>query len=250
VNSQPLSSTASAPPPAPQPLLLRGTGVTCRVQHWSFQPTTAQLILYHHTRLPSTADLQRWSQQLRELGYTSVRTTALQTSPGLRAEAAGFHVLQELVLLEHLAPREGAAAAGPCAPSRRMLLAEHADASAVDLLAFGQGWALEPGAVADVCQATPRHRARCIGEPVSAYAITGRDGKQGFLQRLAVAPDAQRHGFGRALVQDSLQWLARWRVQRVLVNTAVDNDAALALYERLGFRRLSERLRVYERSLT
>jgi len=247
VNSQPLSSTAPAPAPTPPALLLRGTGVTCRVQHWSFQPTTAQLILYHQTRLPSVADLHKWSDQLRDLGYTSVRTTALQTSPGLRAEAAGFHVVQELALLEHLAPREHAA---PAAHSRRMLLADHAEASRVDQLAFGRGWALEAGAVVDVCQATPRHRARCTGDPMTGFAITGRDGKQGFLQRLAVVPAAQRHGVGRSLVEDSLHWLARWRVQRVLVNTSIDNEAALSLYERLGFRRLGERLRVYERSLS
>ena len=48
---------------------------------------------------------------------------------------------------------------------------------------------------------------------------------------------------------DSLQWLARWRVQRVLVNTPTDNEPALALYEQLGFQRMTERLRVYEQAL-
>ena len=150
------------------------------------------------------------------------------------------------MLLEHLAPREAPA---PRLSTHRLLVGQRPAASAIDRASFGDDWALEPAAVGDVCTATPRHRSRGAGHPLAAYAISGRDGKQGFLQRLAVAPDAQRHGVGRALVQDSLHWLARWRVQRVLVNTAVDNDAALALYERLGFQRLGERLRVYERSL-
>ena len=84
---------------------------------------------------------------------------------------------------------------------------------------------------------------------MSAYALSGRDAKQGFLQRLAVDPSHQRAGLGRALVLDSLQWLARWRVQRVLVNTPTDNYPALALYEQLGFHRLGVHLRVYERDV-
>ena len=69
------------------------------------------------------------------------------------------------------------------------------------------------------------------------------------MQRLSVSPARQRQGLGRALVLDSLEWMTRWRVQRVLVNTALDNHAALTLYQGLGFRRIGDRLRVYERML-
>lgn len=227
-------------------LVLRGTGSACRVQPWSFQPDVAQLVMYQQQRLPAVADLRRWSDRLRELGYTSVRTTALATSAGLRVETAGFHTIQELVLLEHPRPTRGPANS---VPTRRLSTAQHHEASAVDVAAFGQPWALEPSAVEAVCAATPRYRGRAAGTPMAAYAISGRDAKQGFLQRLAVHPAHQRQGLGRALVLDSLQWLARWRVQRVLVNTPVDNDAALALYESVGFRRLSEHLRMYELEL-
>jgi ribosomal protein S18 acetylase RimI-like enzyme len=82
-----------------------------------------------------------------------------------------------------------------------------------------------------------------------AYAVSGRDARQGFLQRLAVHPRAQRQGYGRALVLDSLRWAARWRVDRVLVNTHTTNQPALDLYEGVGFHRLHERLHVFERSL-
>jgi ribosomal-protein-alanine N-acetyltransferase len=230
--------------------VLRGGDIACRVQHWSFQPRTAQLVLYHQQRLPSLADFQRWSERLAELGYTKVRTTALGTPAGLRAETAGFHSIQELVLLEHTDPRTPGRTRSVTTATQRLLDAQYSAASEVDVAAFGSQWALEPSAVADVCSATPRHRARGVGSPLTAYAITGRDAKQGFLQRLAVAPGQQRRGLGQALVLDSLQWLARWRVQRVLVNTPVDNHGALALYEQLGFRRLGERLRVYEQVLT
>lgn len=237
-------------------LLLRGNEISCRVQHWSFQPQTAQLVLYHQQRLPTLADLQGWAERLAELGYTAVRTTALSGPAGLRMESAGFRPIQELVLLENTDPRKFArhhsrpsGATGQRSTTSRLTVAQHAKASDIDVAAFARDWALEPQAVAAVCTATPRHRARGAGSPLAAYAITGRDAQQGFLQRLAVAPSHQRAGLGHALVVDSLQWLARWRVQRVLVNTPTDNLAALALYERLGFQRLPEHLRLYERSL-
>ena len=228
------------------PLVLRGTDSACRVQRWSFRPDVAQLVMYQQRQLPAVADLHRWSDRLRELGFTSVRTTALATTAGVRVESAGFHTIQELVLLEHRHPGRGSVAS---VVTRRLPAADHAMASAVDVAAFGSQWALDPAAVAAVCGATPRHRSRTAGTPLAAYAISGRDAKQGFLQRLAVRPDQQRQGLGRALVIDSLQWLARWRVQRVLVNTPIDNAAALALYESAGFRKLPEHLRLYERVL-
>jgi ribosomal protein S18 acetylase RimI-like enzyme len=207
----------------------------------------AQLVLYQQTRLPSTEELRDWLRQLARAGYTRVRTSALATTAGLRVESVGFGVVQELVLLEHPDPRSAPA---PRVGTGRLLVAQHAAASDIDRAAFGEQWSLDPGAIGDVCNATPRHRARATGgSRPTAYAITGRDSRQGFLQRLAVDPSHHRQGLGTALVLDSLRWSARWRVQRVLVNTPIDNDAALSLYARTGFHRLPDRLRVYERVL-
>ena len=235
-------------------LLLHGETASCRVQHWSYQPHVAQLVLYNQRQLPTVVDLQHWSATLRELGYHTVRTTALASMAALRAEAAGFRCLQELVLLEHTHPERAVLRPlGPhvrrSRPTRRLTHDDLGQASAVDLAAFGSDWALDTTAIAAVRAATPRHRVRGVGEPLSGFAISGRDGRQGFLQRLAVEPSEHRSGIGSALVVDSLRWLARWRVQRVLVNTPVDNEPAVALYQKLGFRRLGERLRVYELAL-
>ncbi len=253
LNSTPRRSAVAARSRTSAPLILHGNDVSCRVQHWSFQPQTAQLVLYHQRGLPTLRDLQHWTDRLLELGYTTVRTTALATSAALRVESAGFQSIQELVLLEHTDPRHplrsDSTATTPVSPTQRLVPGQYAAASDIDVAAFTEAWGLEPQALGDVCAATPRFRARAAGEPLRAYAISGRDGKQGFLQRLAVDPAHQRAGLGRALVLDSLQWLGRWRVQRVLVNTPVDNYPALALYEQMGFRRMGERLRVYERAL-
>ena len=80
-------------------------------------------------------------------------------------------------------------------------------------------------------------------------ALTGRAGRNGYLQRVAVDPTARRLGFGRALVADALQWLQRHDVGRTLVNTQLDNHRAVALYESCGFRRLPVGLCVLGRTL-
>ena len=67
------------------------------------------------------------------------------------------------------------------------------------------------------------------------------------LQRLAVDPDVQGRGLGRALVIDSLAWLATKGATEVLVNTQEVNARALRLYVDLGFEELSERLLVLGR---
>lgn len=201
--------------------------------------------MYQQQRPPSVAELHSWCELLAARGFHTVRTSALGPGASMRVERADFHVIQELVLLEHLAPGE---ATTPHVRTQRLLQAQFARAGSVDAAAFGPGWSLDRDAIADTCRATPRHRARAAGD-VDAYAVTGRDARQGFLQRLAVHPDQQRQGLGRALVLDSLRWAARWRCSRVLVNTPTTNESALALYESIGFRRLSDGLRVYERSL-
>ncbi len=237
---------------------MTGTGsLGYRVQPWSFQPHIAHLVVNHQQRVPTLEDVRQWTERLPDLGYVAVRTNALGRGAGRQMECAGYTVLQELVLLELNSPRRvlSTALSSVATNSSERIATWHVDishiseVSDVDIAAFGNEWGLCESAITDVCAATPRHRLRGAGEPLAAFAISGRDGRQGFLQRLSVSPAQQRHGLGRALVLDSLEWMTRWRVQRVLVNTAVDNHAALELYQRLGFRRIGERLRVYERML-
>ena len=84
---------------------------------------------------------------------------------------------------------------------------------------------------------------------LTGYAITGRAGNHGYLQRIAVHPSARRHGLGRTLVADAMHWLWRQGVVRSYVNTQLENQAALALYESFGFRVLPAGLAVLGRSL-
>lgn len=53
---------------------------------------------------------------------------------------------------------------------------------------------------------------------------------------IAVQPEAQGQGVGRALMQALCDWADHWgQVLRIELTVFVDNERAVALYERLGF---------------
>ena len=76
--------------------------------------------------------------------------------------------------------------------------------------------------------------------------MSGVAGEVGYLQRLAVDPARQRHGAGSQLVDDALAWMHRRGATTAMVNTASDNDAALALYDAFGFHRRTDTLVLLE----
>lgn len=167
-------------------------------------------------------------------------------------EAAGFATRADLHLLVHdLHPI-------PLRPplrterSRRGSVREWRDILGVDASAFPVLWHLDERGLHNALGATPSSRLRVVvgnDEELVGYAITGRAGRRGYLQRLAVTPSAQGAGIGRHLVCDALSWCRRWRVQRVAVNTQHGNARALALYQNMGFVETATGLRVVERML-
>jgi ribosomal protein S18 acetylase RimI-like enzyme len=114
---------------------------------------------------------------------------------------------------------------------------------AIDQAAFSPFWQFDEQGLSDALRATPRTRFRAGLTPpddarrFAGYAICGRSGSRGFVQRLAVLPDFQRRGLGRGMLLDGLNWMRRRGVARAVVNTQLDNAAALSLYLETGFQR-------------
>ena len=80
---------------------------------------------------------------------------------------------------------------------------------------------------------------------VVAYAGLFATRHQADVQTVAVAPTAQGAGLGALLLQDLLDEAARRGCAEVLLEVRVDNPAALRLYERFGFERISLRRGYY-----
>jgi ribosomal-protein-alanine N-acetyltransferase len=64
---------------------------------------------------------------------------------------------------------------------------------------------------------------------------------------LCVLPEQRRHGIGRRLLEAAMTEARRRRCRALYLEAAVDNQAALALYRRLGFEVLGRRRGYYAR---
>ncbi|MGD9998998.1 MAG: GNAT family N-acetyltransferase [Ilumatobacteraceae bacterium] len=226
---------------------LRDAGLSARAHAYAAVPGMALVIVPDGSVVPAPEHFHVWSAALGRRGFTALRTGALSTRQAEQAERAGLRCVQELALLEMHDPRPSTTVTR----RTRRLRARHLAAAAdIDRAAFGPEWWLDGAMLADVGRATPIHRSRIIGGPpgtaVGGFLVSGRAGRNGYIQRLAVRPDLQRRGLATDLMNDALQWMHRARLQRSYVNTHVGNEPALDLYRGLGFVELSERLRVFE----
>lgn len=181
----------------------------------------------------------------RAQGYRRMVTPALPPYEWHPYLDAGFEIRERLHLLGHdllALPEKGA---------HRLRKVRRRDLDTVleiDHLAFEPFWRMDPPALDEAVRATPSSRFR-LHRGGDGYALFGRAGNRGYVQRLAVRPGAEGSGLGSTLVTDGLWWLRRWRITEVLVNTQASNDRAVALYERLGFRRRAGGLAVLEADL-
>ena len=65
--------------------------------------------------------------------------------------------------------------------------------------------------------------------------MAGYDGHRGWLSYLAVAPEFQRRGVGRALVEQAQQVLEGMGCPKITLQVRASNTEVVAFYERLGF---------------
>ena len=228
-----------------------------RVGAWHGSLGVAYVALPPTVLKPSSDGVAQMLERLRALGFERAITSALREPEVPPFLDAGFGERERLTILSHdlgHLPDDGPGGR-PRPRIRRPRPGERLRVLEIDASAFEVGWQLDRDALADALAATPRSRFRVAehlpGSPggLAGYAVCGRAGDMGYLQRLAVEAGAQRGGIGRALVVDSLRWLQRRGARLALVNTQKSNLSAMRLYEHCGFRREPQELIVLEMAL-
>jgi ribosomal protein S18 acetylase RimI-like enzyme len=223
-----------------------------RVRPWQADALIAHVAPTADCLGPLTpGDVEQALDHLRRQGYRSVITSALHRPDRRPFVEAGFVETERLHLLLH-----GLGDLSPASPVagidlRRGRRREFPDVLDVDRAAFAPFWRLDGPGLDEALTATStvhfqvaRNEAGIVG-----YAVCGRAGHRGYVQRLAVDPAAQGRGVGAALLVDGLRWLRRWGARDALVNTQVGNDRSLRLYQRSGFVLQPDGLAVLQRSL-
>ena len=72
------------------------------------------------------------------------------------------------------------------------------------------------------------------GRLVGAVTAT-HDSRKGWINRLAVAPDFRRRGYGRRLLQAAEERLRQQGMQVIAALVESDNPASLALFQKAGY---------------
>lgn len=211
-----------------------------RIRPWHSDSSIAHVAMAPGGGVPDRAEIAECLSRIRDLGYRSALTSAMDTAEGSAYRSLGFTERDRLRVMRHdltdLDQLKGhdRASGYTCKRARKSDKPECLD---IDSRAFEPFWRLDAGGLADAEAATPSRRFRVILDQkrVIGYAVTGRGGQQGFIQRLATDPDLQRRGVASLLVVDALRWCGRRHAREVFVNTQVSNVAATRLYEKLGF---------------
>ncbi|MBU1226404.1 MAG: GNAT family N-acetyltransferase [Actinobacteria bacterium] len=182
-------------------------------------------------------------EALLEMGAPGVLSPPLPSSAQRLWREAQFLPHAELSLLRLDLDRIGA-------PSHLVVAGSASDireALRIDAAAFDEFWRFDRNAMEEALSSTRNsviHVVRKAGGGLAGFAVTGVGVTIAYLQRLAVDPAAQRRGIGRSLVRSSARWASREGARSLLLNTQLENEPAIRLYESEGFRVLSEPLAV------
>lgn len=204
-----------------------------QISPWKSSESVANLVPFPaRDTLPVDA-VHRTVYEAITFGYKRAYTAALSPRQAEPFFEAGFELHEKLHLLRHDLGTKIDVDRGTTRRARR---ADWDDVIALDHLAFEEFWQFDRNALADAIRATPRHRFHVIKTvPVAGYHVTGLAGSNAYVQRVAVHPDSQGQGYGKALVDDALRWASRSGARMAHVNTQIINERAVALYERCGF---------------
>jgi ribosomal-protein-alanine N-acetyltransferase len=189
--------------------------------------------------LPDDVVLEQWLSTAHQWGYNRIRTSALTPSLAAPLYDLGFQTAQHLSLLSMAhadKPRFNIPKDVAPKPVRTARLSRTStvmsDIISIDQESFPSPWHLDADALREAMR--------------DGFVLVGATGSTGFLQRLAVRPNARRTGTATRLVAAALQWSFKKGCSTTVVNTETTNEAALGVYASFGFAPMDEGLVVLE----
>jgi ribosomal protein S18 acetylase RimI-like enzyme len=73
------------------------------------------------------------------------------------------------------------------------------------------------------------------GDAVVATVLAGHDGHRGWVYYVAVDPDHQKKGFGRAIMDAAEVWLRQAGIEKLQLLVRPGNEPVKAFYESIGY---------------
>jgi ribosomal-protein-alanine N-acetyltransferase len=126
-----------------------------------------------------------------------------------------------------------------------MLEADLPSVEELDHLAFIPPWQMDTDALRETLDRSLLAVVHRTGNRVTGYLMAGAAPQGMHITRVAVHPEHQRQGIGRALLVRLLRFGRRRGALRITVNTQSDNPRSQQLYRSLGFSEMGESVPVF-----
>ena len=222
----------------PGPITYRRGWARATARRWNDVEPDASLRLVRG----SSSFLSACVDLLAEGGAPSIISPPLPPAGQRTWTAAGFEPFIELALMRVALDRT------PTAPSHLVVESDDtrlADLLTIDAAAFSPFWRFDELGLREAINATSRSLTLVIRDAeggLAGYAVVGFGTAISYLQRVAVHPRWQGQGMGRSLIRVAARRARNLGAKVMLLNTQLDNDSALGLYEQEGYVRLPEPL--------
>jgi len=132
---------------------------------------------------------------------------------------------------------------------RKMTLGDLPAVALVDQSAFDPLWALSLRSLRTAYRLSSLATVISQGDQIIAYQMSTSSALGAHIARLAVHPDLQGEGCGRALIANALHVFPQRGLEQVTVNTQADNYRSQQLYRSLGFEPSGQRFSLLETKL-
>lgn len=217
----------------PSRLTLRRGLSEAKARPWNTRHDEASLRLIRG----NSRFLAACAAELHKLGAPAVFSPPLPMTGQSAWIAAGFEPYLELALLRlDLTQPLGTAA-------REVVTTMDLDAAeSVDADAFDEFWAMDRYGLEEALRSTKTSEILSVGEPMVGFAIIGYGSSNSYVQRIAVDPRQQGSGLGTDLLLAAAARARQRGIRSLFLNTQLDNEQSLGLYDRLGFERLEDGL--------
>jgi ribosomal-protein-alanine N-acetyltransferase len=153
---------------------------------------------------------------------------------------------QDLVILQRELEPSFTPGDSPGVSIRKMTEADLPDVEMIDEACFEALWIYSlPTLQLAFQQSGLAYLAEIAGKPVG-YLLGTLSGQMAHLARIAVLSENKRQRVASSLLERFFKDLGVLDVRQVTVNTQSDNQASLALYDKMGFRKTGETFAVYQ----
>jgi ribosomal protein S18 acetylase RimI-like enzyme len=153
---------------------------------------------------------------------------------------------QDLIILHRDLSLEFQSRGTSCVSIRKLSESDLPDVESIDAVSFEDLWVYSlPTLQLAYKQSELSYLAVIEGQPVG-YLFGTISGQNAHLARIAVLSSFTRHHIASQLMATFFADLRAQAIYQVTLNTQSDNQASLALYDKMGFRKTGETFTVYQ----